>query len=93
MRERALGEAPSLVVCVGKKCAPREQSRALADEARDYAATRDPAVRLVVVGCLHVCEKGPIAATWPKVKFHKRVDAEKARALIDKLAARARRDA
>src|ERR1700729_4004773 len=76
---------PALVVCVGKKCCSRAESKALVAEARAYANGR---VRVEVIGCLKVCKKGPIAATLPKVKIKKRVDREQAHALIDKLVAR-----
>jgi (2Fe-2S) ferredoxin len=79
----------ALVVCVGKKCAPRDVSKAVAEHARAFGAAR--AVRVEVVGCLHVCKKGPIAATFPKIRFHKRVDAERADELVEKLAAKAQR--
>jgi (2Fe-2S) ferredoxin len=81
----------ALVVCVGKKCAPKTVSKAVAEHARTYGAAQAPPVRLEIVGCLHVCKKGPIAATFPKIRFHKRVDAERADELVEKLAAKARR--
>jgi (2Fe-2S) ferredoxin len=81
----------ALAVCVGKKCAPRDVSRAVAEHARTYGAARTAPVRVEVVGCLHVCKKGPIAATFPKIRFHKRVDAERAEELVEKLAAKAQR--
>ena len=69
-----------LVICTGKKCAPRELSRPLVDYARDR-------VSLATVGCLHVCKKGPIAATvrGKKVKIKKRVDSEKLERMIEKI--------
>jgi (2Fe-2S) ferredoxin len=78
----------ALVVCVGDKCAPRKQARALIDEARVYASGR---VRVEPFGCLDVCKKGPIVATLPKIRIKKRVDETRAHALIDKLAARVSR--
>lgn len=89
MAKRGLVDAPALVVCVGKRCAPRERSRALVDDARAYVARAGAAVRVEVVGCLRVCEKGPIAATFPTIELRKRVDPERARAMIDGLARRA----
>jgi (2Fe-2S) ferredoxin len=86
------GEA-ALVFCVDNKCAPREVSRAVVDEARAYvseqtAAGRTLPVRVEVFGCLGVCKKGPIAALVPrdgKVKVKKKVDAAKARKLVERL--------
>lgn len=87
MAKREVGDGPVLVVCGGKKCAPREQTRAVIDEARAYAA--NSVVGVEVVKCLHICEKGPIAATYPKIRFHKRVGPAEADVLVDKLVARA----
>lgn len=75
-------EAPALVVCVGKSCAPREASRSLVDQMRAHAQGR---VRIEVVGCLHVCEDGPVVATFPDIRFHRHVDGVKANALVDEL--------
>lgn len=75
-------EAPALVVCVGKSCAPRESSRALVEQMRAHAQGR---VRIEVVGCLHVCEDGPVVATFPDIEFHRHVDGDRARDLIDEL--------
>jgi (2Fe-2S) ferredoxin len=86
LREKLAGKLAdgeqALVVCVGKKCCPRAESKALVDDARAYANGR---VRVEVIGCLKVCKKGPIAATLPKGKLKKRVDRQEAHALIDKL--------
>ena len=38
-----------------------------------------------VVGCLDVCKDGPIAATYPRVKFKKHVGKKRVRKLIDKV--------
>jgi (2Fe-2S) ferredoxin len=86
MRKRDLKRSLAVVVCVGKKCCPRRIARALVDEMRTYAEEAHPHVRVEAVGCLHVCKKGPIAATYPDIEFHKRVDADDARALIDDVA-------
>lgn len=76
-------EAPALVVCVGKSCAPRESSRSLVEQLRTHAQGR---VRIEVVGCLHVCEDGPVVATFPDIRFHRHVDGHEGCALVDKLA-------
>ena len=95
MRKREVGDQLTLVICVGKKCADRATSRAVAEHAAAHAdtlaAADPPRVRVETVGCLHVCKKGPIAATFPTIKFKKRVDAGRATRMIDKLAAKARR--
>lgn len=88
MRDREPEDAPALVICVGKRCARREVSRAVADDVRAYATAHHPSVRVETVGCLDVCKKGPIAATYPRIRFHKRVDAHRGRRLVDKLARR-----
>lgn len=84
MAKRDADAAPTLVICLGKSCAPREASRALLDQVQAHARGR---VRIAVVGCLHVCEDGPVVATYPDIRFHRRVDAVQACALIDRLAA------
>jgi (2Fe-2S) ferredoxin len=88
MRKRELEGEPSLVICVGKKCCPRSESRALVEAARTYAAETHAPVRIVTAGCLHICKKGPIAATYPRVKFKKRVSPKRMRKLVDRLARR-----
>ena len=85
MRKRELEDARALVICVGKRCCPREESRALVDAARAYSAAIHSPVPVVTVGCLDVCKNGPIAATYPAMKFKKHVTAKRARKLIDKL--------
>lgn len=85
MRRRLVEEAPAVVICVGKSCASREQSRALVELARARAAAGASLVRVEMVGCLHVCEDGPVVATYPKIKFHRRVDGEGVQALVDRL--------
>jgi (2Fe-2S) ferredoxin len=89
LEKRGADHAPTLVICVGKDCCPRSESRALVDEARAYVEDHRPNVHLEVVGCLHICKKGPIAATYPEIKFKKRVDGARARKLVDKLDRRA----
>lgn len=90
---RLAADECALVVCVGKKCAPREESCALlaalrAQVSDDTAAAK---VRVLAAGCLGVCKKGPIVATLPKVRFYKHVDGERGRELLEKLTARSRR--
>lgn len=86
---RLAADECALVVCVGKKCAPREESGALLAALRaqlgDHADTTK--VRIVASGCLGVCKNGPIVATLPKVRFYKRVDAERGHELLEKLVA------
>lgn len=89
MARREVGAGPLLVICGGKTCAPREQTRAVIDEVREYAA--HSAVGVEVVKCLHVCAKGPIVATYPKIRFHERVTPGTADVLVDKLVAKAAR--
>ena len=90
MARRGLEREPTLVICTGKTCAPRAQTKPLVEGARAYLAAF-PEVRLETVGCLHVCKRGPIAATFPKIAIKKRVDLAKATKLVDKLVARAAR--
>lgn len=85
MRKRGLDEQPALVICVGKRCCPREVSRALVEKSRTYAEHGDLHVPVVTVGCLDVCKNGPIAATYPKIKVRKHVTFKRARKLLEKL--------
>ena len=85
MRKRHLEDETALVICVGKRCCERRLSCALAEETREYAAKTHPGLRVVTVGCLDVCKKGPIAATYPEIKFRKHVTRKRARKLVDKL--------
>lgn len=87
LHKREIDDQPALVICVGKSCAPREVSRLLADQTRAYAAATGGKVRVALVGCLHICKKGPLAATWPDIEFYKKVDLARACRLIDELAA------
>ena len=56
------------------------------EAARDYVEETHADVQIVPVACLHICKNGPIAATYPTIKFKKRVKAKRARKLVDKLA-------
>jgi (2Fe-2S) ferredoxin len=85
MHERELDEQTSLVICVGKKCCPRAESRAVVEATRAYAAKTHAHVPIVTVGCLDVCKAGPIAATFPEIKFKKHVSKKRARKMLDKL--------
>ncbi|MDX2090615.1 MAG: (2Fe-2S) ferredoxin domain-containing protein [Kofleriaceae bacterium] len=84
MRDRE-AEDPSVVICVGKKCCAKVESRAVVEAARAYTTEAHPRVHVEVVSCLHVCKKGPIAATFPSLKFKKRVNEKRVRKMIDKL--------
>jgi (2Fe-2S) ferredoxin len=85
MGKRHAEEGASLVICVGKKCCDRAVSRALVDDTRAYITARQSPVKVIEVGCLDVCKKGPIVATYPAIKIKKGVDAKRARKLVDKL--------
>jgi NADH:ubiquinone oxidoreductase subunit E len=80
LQKRGVAAERLLVICTGKKCAPREASRALVELAEGKVA-------LQTLGCLHVCKKGPIAATvrGKKVRVKKRVGPEKLARMIEKL--------
>ncbi len=84
MQQRGL-DGPALVVCVGRDCCRREESRATLDAARTYAATLPTPIRVVATDCLHICKKGPIAATYPTMKFKKHVSPRRAGKMLDKL--------
>lgn len=86
MCKRKLENETALVICTGKKCCPREESRALYEATMPYADAAH--IRLVTVGCLDVCKKGPIAATYPKIRIKKHVTVERARKMLDKLTGR-----
>jgi (2Fe-2S) ferredoxin len=85
MQKRELEEEIALVICVGKKCCSRDESRAVVEAAREYAEAVRSSARIVTVGCLDICKDGPIAARYPAMKFEKRVTAKRARRLLDKL--------
>jgi hypothetical protein len=85
MHKRELDDEQALVICVGKKCCRRAESRATVDAARAYAAETHAHARIVTVGCLHVCKAGPIAASYPAKKFKKHVSPKRARKMLDKL--------
>ncbi|MEO6952880.1 MAG: (2Fe-2S) ferredoxin domain-containing protein [Polyangia bacterium] len=84
---RLADDERALVVCVGKRCAPREESRALVEDLRRYVAAKaDRKLRVEVFGCLGICKKGPIVATLPEVHIYKHVDSDKGHRLADELA-------
>jgi (2Fe-2S) ferredoxin len=89
IRKRELEHDTALVICVGKRCCPREESRAVADAARAYADQTHATAHVITTGCLGICKKGPIAATYPAMKFRKHTTSKRARKLLDKLARRA----
>jgi (2Fe-2S) ferredoxin len=85
MRKRELQDETALVICVGKRCCDRDESRDVVEAAREHAQTTHAHARVITVGCLGVCKKGPIAATYPGMKFRKHVTRKRARKLLDKL--------
>ena len=85
IHKRELDDESALVICVGKKCCQREQSCALAAATAEYAETSHAHTKVVTVGCLGICKKGPIAATYPTMKFKKHVTEARARKMLDKL--------
>ena len=85
MHKRELDGVPSIVICTGKKCCPREESKALVEATAAYMDEVHSTVKLVTVGCLDVCKKGPIAATYPKIRVKKHVTAKRARKMLDKI--------
>ena len=85
MHKRGLDEATALVICVGKRCCGREESCALVEATRAYASEIHASVPVVTVGCLDICKKGPIAATYPDIDFEKRVTPKRARKLLRRL--------
>ena len=89
MRKRHVEDETALVICVGKRCCAREESCALVEATRAYAEQIHSCVPVMTVGCLDVCKKGPIAATYPRIKVKKHVSAKRARKLLDKLDRRA----
>jgi (2Fe-2S) ferredoxin len=88
MHKRELDDQPALVICVGKRCCERSESCALVEATRAYAEQTHAHVPIVTVGCLDVCKSGPIAATFPAIKFKKHVTKKRARKLLDKLEGR-----
>jgi (2Fe-2S) ferredoxin len=86
MHKRELEGQPTVVICVGKKCADRSESRAVRDLAIEYAAATHPEVHIETTGCLHICKKGPIAASYPKIRFKKKVGEKRVKKLIDRVA-------
>ena len=92
MRKRDLEDELALVICTGKKCAPRAETEPLVNAARELLDV-EPGIHLVTVGCLHVCKRGPIATTYPKIKLEKRVDVVRVEHMVAKLIKRRARTA
>lgn len=90
MRKRELEDDVALVICVGKRCCDRDESRALVEATRTYAASVRARAKVVTAGCLDICKKGPIAATYPELHFERRVTKKRARKLVDKLERRSK---
>ncbi len=86
VHKRELDGQPTVVICVGKKCCDRAESRALRDLAIAYAAATHPEVHIETTGCLHICKQGPIVASYPKIRFKKQVGAKRVKKLIDRVA-------
>ena len=85
MYKRGLDDKPAIVICVGKRCCPRAESRALAEKTFEYADEKCSTIPVVTVGCLDICKKGPIAAAWPTMKFKKHATLKKTQKLLAKL--------
>lgn len=66
--ERLPPGAHALVVCVGKKCAPREESEALFERMERRLEARGGGAMVVRAKCLGICEDGPIVASLPDGK-------------------------
>ncbi|HEX4446247.1 MAG TPA: (2Fe-2S) ferredoxin domain-containing protein [Polyangiaceae bacterium] len=80
----------AVVVCVGDKCASREDNRAILTEASAHVAALGEggaqiAVRVGCSGCLKVCKKGPIVAILPDASLYRRVTPANVDTLIDSL--------
>lgn len=88
IHKRELEHETALVICVGKRCCDRAESQALVDAMREYSGEIHAHTRVVTTGCLGVCKKGPIAATYPTMKFKKHVTRKRGRKLLDKLEGR-----
>ena len=80
----------TVIVCVGDKCAAREENRATLAEASAHAARAATGgaghVRVACTGCLKVCKKGPIVAVLPEANLYRKVGAGDVDTLIDDLA-------
>jgi (2Fe-2S) ferredoxin len=85
MHKRGLDDETALVICVGKKCCRREESAALVEATRSIADELHSTAKVVTVSCLDVCKNGPVAATYPRMKFKKHVTPNRARKLLVKL--------
>ena len=86
MHKLELDDEIALVICVGKNCCSRKHSQALVEASQAYASEAHLPVKVVTVGCLDICKHGPIAATYPTMKFKRDVSPKRARKMIDKLA-------
>lgn len=86
MHKRDLEGQPAVIICIGKKCGHRSEARAVSDFAQGYAAGAHPEVHIETTGCLHICKHGPIAASYPTIRFKNRVGPKRVKKLIDKVA-------
>ncbi|HEU4408508.1 MAG TPA: hypothetical protein VFS43_24815 [Polyangiaceae bacterium] len=77
--------ARAVVVCVGKKCAPRDESESLFERLRRRAEARGGAVLVARAKCLGVCEGGPVVATLPEGEFVEGASDAEAERLLDRL--------
>jgi NADH:ubiquinone oxidoreductase subunit E len=68
LSERLPPGAHALVVCVGKKCAPRAESEALFERMERRLEARGGGAMVVRAKGLGICEDGPIVASLPDGK-------------------------
>jgi (2Fe-2S) ferredoxin len=85
VRERLPEGARALVVCVGKKCASRDESEALFERLQGRAEARGGGVIVARTKCLGVCEDGPIVATLPEGDYLESASDAEADRLLDRL--------
>lgn len=83
--ERLPAGARALVVCAGKKCAPRGESEALYERLCQRLDARGGGVLVVRAKCLGVCEGGPIVATLPEGEYVEGASYAQAERLLDRL--------
>jgi (2Fe-2S) ferredoxin len=84
-RDRLPEGARAIVVCVGKKCAPRDESEGLFERLRRRAEARGGGVIVARAKCLGVCEGGPVVATLPEGEYLEGASAAEAERRLDRL--------
>jgi (2Fe-2S) ferredoxin len=87
VKKRGIGSYQChVLLCTGDKCAPSETGLKVWEELKSKLSARDPQGQIfrTKVGCLRICQQGPIAVVYPEGAWIKDVQVSDVDRLIDR---------